>query len=490
MSHTRRPIDPLSQLAHLAIQYPTRWAVPAAVIALVAMAYAVVHQPKWEASLPMIVRNEATSNSAAQQPGRFERLEQMQTVQETILELSRSRRVVAAALAELGPPAGQSANAWPAIKDVAKTRKAVTMTPPKGAVFGKTKVFYLKVKHKDRQRAIDLAAAISRHVQKEYQQLRNRKAESMSKELLRSVAIAQDELNNATRGLADLESQVAGDLAELRILQQSPSGNSDLRRRLNTVETELRAAQQAAMASEELYRLLDQAQTNPGRLLATPNRLLESQPALRRLKEGLVDAQLATARLQGQLTDDHPEVLAAKVAEEEIGRHLSGELGTAIRGVQVELRLNTGRVEQLQQQLEGTTQRLDRLASVRAEYGQRLEEITQLTDVLQSAQQNLAEARASRAASHVASLITVIDQPETGTQPLGPGRMVILLSGMVGGLVVGLGIVFITAPLDADPPTVQPNGTSPAATRLPRSSIREALARLNGNRNGVNKNGR
>jgi uncharacterized protein involved in exopolysaccharide biosynthesis len=358
------------------------------------------------------------------------------------------------------------------------------MTPPKGAVFGKTEVFYLKVKDKNRQRAIDLAAAISRHVQKEYQQLRNRKAESMSKELVRSVMIAQDELNDATRGLSDLEAQVAGDLAELRILQQSPTGNSDLRRRLNAVETELRAAQQAAMASDELFRLLDEAQTNPGRLLATPNRLLEAQPALRRLKDGLVDAQLATARLQGQLTDDHPEVLAAKTAEEEIGRHLSNELGTAIRGVEVELRLTKARVAQLQSELKGTTQRLDRLASVRAEYGQRLAEIAQLTDVLQSAQQNLAEARASRAASHVASLITVIDQPDTGTQPLGPGRVVILLSGIVGGLAIGLGIVFVTAPLDADPPAVQPNGTSLTATRQPRSSIREALNKLNGTRNG------
>ncbi|MDH3717899.1 MAG: hypothetical protein OES79_07235 [Planctomycetota bacterium] len=480
MSHSHRRIDPLSQLVDLAFQYPIRWALPAVVVALAVLAYAVVHQPKWEASLPMIVRNEATSNSARQQPGRFERLEQMQTVQETILELSRSRRVVAAALTELGPPAGKSSHAWPTTRDVAKTRKAVTMTPPKGAVFGKTEVFYLKVKDKNRQRAIDLAAAISRHVEKEYQQLRNRKAESMSKELVRSVTIAQDELNNATRGLADLESHVAGDLAELRILQQSPSGNSDLRRRLNAVETELRAAQQAAMASEELHRLLDEAQTNPGRLLATPNRLLESQPALRRLKDGLVDAQLATARLEGQLTDDHPEVLAAKTAEEEIGRHLSDELSMAIRGVQVERRLNKGRVTQLQQELEGTTQRLDRLASVRAEYGQRLEEIAQLTDVLQSAQQNLAEARASRAASHVASLITVIDQPDTGTQPLGPGRVVILLSGIVGGLAIGLGIVFVTAPLDADPPIVQSNGTSLTATRQPRSSIREALARLHG----------
>ncbi len=302
----------------------------------------------------------------------------------------------------------------------------------------------------------------------------------MTTELVRSVKLAQDELNNATGGLADLETRVAGDLAELRILQRSPSGNSDLRRRLNTVENELRAAQQAMMASEELFRLLDEAQTNPGRLLATPNRLLEAQPALRRLKDGLVDAQLATARLEGQLTGDHPEVLAAKAAEEEIGRHLSGELGTAMRGVKVELRLNKLRVVQLEEELAGITQRLQRLASVRAEYGQRLEEIVQLTQVLQSAQQNLAEARASRAAAHVASLITVIDQPETGTQPLGPGRVVILFSGLVGGLVVGLGIVFVTAPLDVTPPAGQPHGTLLTATHPSRSKIWEALFSLQG----------
>jgi len=483
MSNNEQQTFPLSPFTELIAKYPLRWGIPALVISLAGVVFAFMYTPKWEASLPMIVRNEATTKTKNQQAGEFDRLEQMQTVQETILELSRSRRVVTAALAEVGPRRGKARQGWPTIKDVADLRKLVAMTPPKGGVFGMTEVFYLKVRDKDRQRAIKLASAIARNVQNEYQVLRNRKAQSMMDELARGVTMAQDELNAATEGLSKVETKVAGDLAELRILQQSPSGNSDLRVRQNALEGELRAGRQAAMTTEELLRLLTDAQTNPGGLLATPNRLLESQPSLRRLKDGLVDAQLVTARLQGQLTDKHPEVLAANIAEEEIRLHLSNELDAAVRGLRVDRKLNRARVNQLEKELAELKQRLDRLASVRAEYHNRLKEIDQLTTVLQSAQQNRSEARATHAASHVANLLTVIDQPDTGIKPVTPGRFVIILSGILGGLVVGLGIAFVTAPVEA--------ATAPAIEVVPipapqpkslaaATNVKLALAKLNG----------
>ena len=46
--------------------------------------------------------------------------------------------------------------------------------------------------------------------------------------------------------------------------------------------------------------LLKQAEADPTALVAAPCRLLDSQPALRRLKDGLVDSQLRTANLQGR----------------------------------------------------------------------------------------------------------------------------------------------------------------------------------------------
>jgi len=40
-------------------------------------------------------------------------------------------------------------------------------------------------------------------------------------------------------------------------------------------------------------------------------------------------------------------------------------------------------------------------------------------------------------------LIGSIDLPDAGSQPVGPSRTVIALGGLVGGLVTGLGVVFL-----------------------------------------------
>ena len=77
-------------------------------------------------------------------------------------------------------------------------------------------------------------------------------------------------------------------------------------------------------ANRQLLALLEQAQADPTRLMAAPTRLLDSQPALRRLKDGLVDAQLRTATLQGRMSAEHPEVISAKEAETQVAARLHG----------------------------------------------------------------------------------------------------------------------------------------------------------------------
>ncbi len=66
--------------------------------------------------------------------------------------------------------------------------------------------------------------------------------------------------------------------------------------------------------------------------------------------------------------------------------------------------------------------------------------------LLERAEQNLAEARAARASAKAASLIARIDTPDAGIRPIGPSRIVIALCGVLGGLLVGFGIVFLSVP--------------------------------------------
>jgi uncharacterized protein involved in exopolysaccharide biosynthesis len=419
--------------------------VPTVVVAVAAGIYAVTFQDTWEASQALIVRNEASN--AEKQPGKFTDPEEMKTVQETILEMVKSRGVLEAALRQVGPPANcAKPNAWPTDLDVAAVRKGVKLVPPKGSEFGKTEVFYLNVRAESRERSIALNEAVLDQLQIQLKSLRDAKARSMIGELLKTVQIARTDLDTATAVLAGTEKQLGSDLAELRSMQDVTSSDSALRRSAEEIRGQLRDRAATEKTDRELLAILQAAESDPGKLIATSNQLLDSQPALRRLKEGLIDAQLRTSTLLGTMSDSHPRVQAARETEEEIGRRLHRELALAIRGVNVELRLNAERSGLLNEQLATTLARLNRVAAARATYANEVAEVKNRAAILERSEQNLAEARASEASAKASSLVSRIDSPDAGIRPLGPPRIVIALSGVLGGLLTGFGLVFLWVP--------------------------------------------
>ncbi len=259
------------------------------------------------------------------------------------------------------------------------------------------------------------------------------KYQSVIDEMTNTVALAQNDLTRSTAALTLVEQQAGRDLAELRTLNESPSSDSALRRMANELEAELRTYRALVSSNQELLGLLEAAQDEPGRLLASPGRLLEAQPALRRLKDGLVDAQLRTAALLGTMSPEHPAAKAALAGEQEISAHLREEIGIAIKGLQIDLRLAQERVAALEGNREDLQNRLLQLANVRAEYGNLVAATKHRSDILKTAQQELSEAQAGQAAARTSSLITLIDQPDTGSRPTGPGRTTIVLAGFLAG---------------------------------------------------------
>lgn len=454
--HHGSVVTPLEVLQILR-SHPRRWFVPVVVFTLLAAGYALFHRPAWEASQALMVRDEVMG--AAARPGKFQQPDDMKTVQETILELARSRTVLAAALAEVGPVSPpDSDQPWPSDAAVIALQGRVKLSPPKGAEFGKTEVFYLHVEAESPARAVTLAAAICKQLQIRSQDLRDLKAQSLIAELVKTADLARSVLDETTGRLTAIESRVGADLGELRILNETAGGDSPLRRSISDMEHELRDARQSVEANQELMSVLTASKNDTGSLTAAPNRLLEAQPVLRRLKDGLVDAQLRTAQLAGNMTNDHPLVAAAKISEQEIAAHVREEIDSAKRGVGVELRLSQDRAAALEAQLADSRRRLTNLAEMRAEYGNLVNERNQRSDILKTAEQQLAEARASQAAARTASLIAVVDTPVAGNRPVGPSKTLIVLGGMLGGLIVGLGIVFLTVPVGhgAEEGTLQP----------------------------------
>jgi len=464
MNRQSQPILTPGQFASLLARYPGRWLAPALAVGLLAGVYALVRPATWEGSQALIVRNEASNSQ--QNLGKFSHSDEMKTVQETILELVKSRKVLAAALRKVGPPAGRTSSEkpWPTDRDVAALRKCVKLVPPKGAEFGMTEIFYVEVRSQSRTRAVTLVAAICDQLEPRFQQLRDTRAQSMIHELEKAAAMARHDLAESTARLTEIERKVGSDLAELRSLDGGGSGDSALRRTSTEIRGELRGAQSAQKLSEELLVYLNAAQEDAGRLVATPNRLLESQPALKRLKDGLVDAQLRSAEMRGRMSDRHPLIRAARESEQQIGRHLHDELATAISGIELDLRLHADRVGMLGAQLETATGKLDRLAGQRADYANLTSETENRGELLERAEEKLAEARVSQATAKAASLIGRVDGPEAGINPVGPGRAMIVLTGVIGGLLAGLGTVLLTVEL------VPPAPIHPVPAGLPASS--------------------
>ncbi len=438
-----------TECVRLLVEHRQRWMVPTVVCAMLSTVFALLMTRYWQADHALVVRHEVSSSSTGQ-PGDFADLFEMRTFQETMLELVKSRQVISATLQAVAQTESGSASVEPTEKAVAAFRKRLSMSPPGGAEFGKTEVFYLGVRDKNRERAIRSVAELSRQLDLRLRQLRNDQAQSVIGELEKQVELANASHQVQTHELEEFESQVGSDLGELRMLHGGFSGQSDLRQQAVALENESRNAAARVREAEQLLVVLQTAQQNPEQLVAMPNSLLTSQPTLRRLKDGMVDAQLRAAQLGGTRTAKHPQVLAANEAVQHIRSDLHNELKVAIQGVEIELGLSRGRSTDLQTQLQQVQNRLAKLALHRAEYSNRVSALQNSRTVLDHARKQLNEARAEQVAASSASLVAPIDRPDAGTHPIGMGRTSVLMLGTLGGLILGLGWTFLTVSPTAD----------------------------------------
>lgn len=432
-----------ARLMQLMLQNRRLLLAPAIAGAILAAFSTLVLPRDWEARQGLLIRSEA-AGYADQRLGKFTDLSEMKTVQETLLELARSQTVVSAVLTEV--------NGYePSRQDIADFRDKLRLSPPGGAEFGKTEIFYIGVLDPHRDHAIAMVKSLTTQLDKRLNLLRNGRAESMVAEVERSVSIARDQLHAHMTRLSKFEQSVGADLVELRFLTNPSGGQSEWGQRVLAIESERRLSADRRRENLALLADLKVAQTNPERLLATPDALLESQPALRRLKNGLVDAQLTVARTAGVRTPSHPYVLAARRAQEAVRTELIRELPTAIAGVKLELGVSEQREAALAALVDSLRDQSAGLAGQRSQYAELVANVESQTTVLEGALKQLADAKAHRAGTNSASLLATIDTIETGANPVGPGRTTVTAAGGMAGLLLGATLVFLFHAPRADP---------------------------------------
>ncbi|RMF99777.1 MAG: hypothetical protein D6741_07945 [Planctomycetota bacterium] len=433
----------------LARRYPARWALPALLIATAAVAFAFLKPQVWEARQAFVVRTEGVAQ--LKDRSFADETELRKVVQETALELLRSRPLLETALKAVGPPAGKrKTKTFPDRRTIADLREAVRILPPTGSEFGETDIFYLTVRDEDPKRAMALTEQLAALLVDRFHELNREQTSKAIAELENAVKVARADLSESITAVEELETSVGADLAELRMLEENQSGESALRRNLSEVQAALRQTTARLQSTESLLELLREVKDDPQRIVATPNTLLESQPALRRLKDGLIDAELRLASLRGNMSDEHPTVISAKLAKAEIQTKLFQELDSAVEGLEAEKDLLEKQAAAYSRQLHECEQRLARLAELRTKYSTLLAEQRRREAILQRAESELSEARLQLAGNSRGPLLAV-DKAETGDKPVGPSRAVIAAAGIAAGLLFGFAVFVWTVPLPVSP---------------------------------------
>ncbi|MDC0934736.1 hypothetical protein OAS39_00515 [Pirellulales bacterium] len=467
MSHQNPLADSVTHSERWIAGRKSTWLPPTILCGLLAVTYALTMTRLWDASQAVAVRQDASASVG--HPGKFADLYEMRTVQETILELARSQQVIAATMQKFAGAGTEQ----PSAEAIDKFRERLRMSPPGGAEFGKTEVFYLSVKDPSRERALQLVGELCQQLDLRLRELRGDQASGLINETQAQLDASEQLLTAETHRLADFEAEVGADLGELRMLNSSLSGQSDLRQKYVALEADCRRFKEAVRETTELLDLVGTENVDATRLAALPNSLLTAQPALRQLKDGLVGAQLQTARLQGVRSAAHPRVQAAAEAEASMRRDLADEMEAARHAAEAELRLRESRYAAALGQLQQVEHRLAELAEKRAEYSNRISALESSRDSVDRLRQRLAASQASEAAAKTSSVLNLVDKPETGPSPDGPSRAMIVLAGFAGGLVIGVGLVVCQMPPSDDVDNARNRKTEEATDATSEASAPE-----------------
>jgi len=440
---------PWKHVRNVLILFAPLWCGTTLLFGVTGVGYALLKGDVYSASQPLVVRDQA--NTSISRLGRFPSKTELKAAQKTIQEMTHNREVVAAALRQLGPPSGQSDADFPSSELVDKVSTSyVSLSAPNGTEFGNTEVVYLEVKAKSQERASSFCLAMFESLTSQLRLVRQVRADSMIEELNHTRKLAQSNLDEASNRMRDIEIQFGTDLGELRNLTDSISGDGANRRALEAITAELNNTKLAMDKRESLYELLVAGSEDPQELLINGGDLLTDQPSLLRLKEGLIDAQIASSRQSGVYTNANPKQRVALAAEKEIRTRMQIETAAVIRAMEPILQLEREQVAKLELRKAELSMRLSQLANARTGYAKVDAEVRQRTKQLADTERALTDAKAIRSAALSTNLVAALGPPQATDHPVGPSGSLLAVGSTMAGLICGLGAVFLIAPGPTD----------------------------------------
>ncbi|MEZ6093983.1 MAG: hypothetical protein R3C03_07055 [Pirellulaceae bacterium] len=430
------------EFKQVAIQFlkQNRWLilVPVAICAILSLAYSFVSPRPYVAAQTLMLRDDLLGDSY--KPGRFQSEESLKNAQQTVLHVVRKPAVVCEALKKAFPE--RYPDLTPDSGTVDSYRDKISIAAPNGAEFGKTDLIILNIAAENQDECNLIATALCDELEINLQAARSDMLLSMENELQIQVDRTSELYRESADNLTRIEKSVGEDLESLRAMVEKNGGSGELQRALEKIRDEKRVAENELDLIEKQLEYLKQFDLNRDSPMATNAELLQMQPALSRLHNGLVDAKLKLATDLGRFLENHPTITEDRNAVARTKAQIEDELGTIEEGLLLQHRVAADKLLRLKDLEAEYRNRSITISDNRVDYQTLSAEVSQRGESLAKLQSNLAEVQSLASTDRSYTLLTRIGAPEIRPGK-GISRAMLLILGCVFGGLMGLGIAII-----------------------------------------------
>ena len=435
--------------------------VPAVIGLVLAAFYAFFIMPEmWTARQSFLIRDDLSGT--AFKPGRFDSEEARKSAQETILEVARRPLVVRSVLEKLGPEAMLSDSNWVTDEVIEDTQKAIDISAPNGAEFGKTDAIVLTAKSSTRERTRKFIELLSEEITTQTNRIRSLRFESMESESHQAYLAAVEARDDAINRLNDLDQRLGSDFGFLTLRGNQP-GQPTQPSGVEGIQSEILRKQDELEQAEIVFAALLKAFENPKQASQLPSEVAAAQPKIENTMAKLLDLQEELHLAKGLYSNRHPRVRSLAKAIEFSQQQLHNSLTGEMAGVQAGIKLKKRQLAGLKDRIEKLKTRLIRLSKARSEHLALTTQSQQLGEAATRAKTAWTEIESRTKTARTVGLLTPTDvAPQVSTRPDGVGKKAVALAGLLGGLMIGTGLMFIVAP-----PMVEPTGDLATAAPQP-----------------------
>ncbi|MEQ1905693.1 MAG: hypothetical protein ABL888_16005, partial [Pirellulaceae bacterium] len=407
------------------------------ICSVLSLLYALQAKKKWLASQTMVLRDDLLGESF--KPGRFPSQETLKNAQETLLHIAKKSEVIREAL-RLTHPEQAAEKDWPSDDVVDGTRDLISLVAPNGSEFGKTDVVILNVKQNSPESAKKFAQTMAEQIEHHIRIFRSDLLRSMEQELNLQYEQAKVEFEQVAEPVRKLVESTGTDLESLKAFNDTGSGGNEMQRVLENLKSEKRSALTQAQLAEKQLELLAEAKSEPEVAFARNNELMQTQPSLKRLADGLNDAKLTYNTLAGAFLSEHPRLKAAEQAVANTKQQIASEISLIESALQTQLELARDQIAFFANEEEKYESRMLSVNEKRIDFQQLTNDLTQRLEAMGKQQTMLSEIQSLANTADRVSLVAIVGEPELATNPIGLSKSWIVLMGTIGGFFLGLGI--------------------------------------------------